>query len=118
MATESLVKNMDPRPASSPNRESASFPQCPMPRLLPGLFSAGLLWLCYFPLAWGWLAWMALVPLLCLVRAEGRARNIYWSAFAGGLVFFWPALQWMRVADYRMYYTWAMLATYCALYFP
>jgi apolipoprotein N-acyltransferase len=89
-----------------------------MPRLLPALFSAGLLWLCYFPLAWGWLGWVALVPLLCLVRSEGRARNIYWSAYAAGLAFFWPVLQWMRVADYRMYATWAMLATYCALYFP
>src|SRR5205807_28892 len=25
---------------------------------------------------------------------------------------------WMRVADYRMNATWAMLAVYCALYFP
>ncbi len=121
MATESSVKTMGPRP-SSPNpqafRESAASPTCPMPRLLPALFSAGLLWLCYFPVAWGWLAWIALVPFLCLVRAEGRARNIYWSAWAGGLAFFWPVLQWMRVADYRMYGTWAMLATYCALYMP
>jgi apolipoprotein N-acyltransferase len=89
-----------------------------MPRLLPALFSAGLLWLCYFPVAWGWLGFVALAPLLCLVRAEGRARNIYWSAWAGGLLFFWPVLQWMRVADFRMYFTWAMLATYCSLYFP
>jgi apolipoprotein N-acyltransferase len=89
-----------------------------MPRLLPALFSAGLLWLCYFPVAWGWLGFVALVPLLCLVRSEGRARNIYWSAWAGGLLFFWPVLQWMRVADFRMYFTWAMLATYCSLYFP
>ena len=32
----------------------------PLPRLLPALLSAGLLWACYFPLAWGWLAWVAL----------------------------------------------------------
>jgi apolipoprotein N-acyltransferase len=113
------VKNMEPRPASPKAvGESAIFPRCPMPRLLPALFSAGLLWLCYFPVAWGWLGFVALVPLLCLVRAEGRARNIYWSAWAGGLLFFWPVLQWMRVADFRMYFTWAMLATYCSLYFP
>jgi apolipoprotein N-acyltransferase len=113
------AKKMEPRPAA-PRAigESAIFRSCPMPRLLPALFSAGLLWLCYFPVAWGWLGFVALVPLLCLVRAEGRARNIYWSAWAGGLVFFWPVLQWMRVADIRMYGTWAMLATYCAVYFP
>jgi apolipoprotein N-acyltransferase len=87
--------------------------------LLPlALASGGLLWLCYFPVAWGWLAWVALVPLLLLVRSQARARVIYLSAFVGGLVFYWPVLQWLRVADPRMYWTWAILATYCAAYFP
>ncbi|HXG11944.1 MAG TPA: apolipoprotein N-acyltransferase [Gemmataceae bacterium] len=90
----------------------------PWPRLLPALATGGLLWMCHFPLAWGWLAWVALVPLLCLVRAPVRARRIFFIAWAGGLVFFWPVLQWMRVADPRMYYTWAALATYCSLYLP
>jgi apolipoprotein N-acyltransferase len=85
---------------------------------LPALATAGLLWLCYFPVAWGWLGWVALVPLLALVRADASPRRIKLCAWLAGLAFFWPILQWMRVADYRMYYTWAMLATYCALYFP
>jgi apolipoprotein N-acyltransferase len=89
-----------------------------LPRLLPAVASGVLLWACHFPLALGWLAWVALVPVLCLVRSDGRPRNIYLAAWAGGLIFFWPVLQWMRVADYRMYYTWGMLATYCSLYFP
>jgi apolipoprotein N-acyltransferase len=72
--------------------------------------------LCYFPVAWGWLAWVALVPLLALVRLRCRFR--YLCVYAGGLVFFLPALQWMRVADPRMYVTWIALAVYCALYFP
>jgi apolipoprotein N-acyltransferase len=119
MATESLVKRLEARPAAAKaSGELASLPHCPMPRLLPALFSAGLLWLCFFPVAWGWLGFVALVPLLCLVRAEVRARNIYWSAWAAGLAFFWAVLQWMRVADWRMYFTWGMLATYCSLYFP
>src|SRR5207247_2721186 len=103
-------------------RESASSakpPRASGPHLaLPALASAGLLWLCYFPVAFGWLGWVALVPLLCLVRAEASGRRLFFCAWLGGLAFFWPALQWMRVADYRMYYTWAMLATYCSLYFP
>jgi apolipoprotein N-acyltransferase len=33
-------------------------------------------------------------------------------------VFFVPILQWMRVADPRMYFTWIGLALYCSLYFP
>jgi apolipoprotein N-acyltransferase len=61
---------------------------------------------------------VALVPLLTLTWSTARPRKIYLSAWAGGLLFFWPALQWMRVADYRMYFTWMGLATYCSLYFP
>jgi apolipoprotein N-acyltransferase len=94
-------------------------PILPFPCLLPALLTAALLWASYFPLAYGWLAWGALVPLLCLVRSRAPARRIYWSAFAGGLAFFWPVLQWLRVGDYNMmYYSWGALATYCALYFP
>jgi apolipoprotein N-acyltransferase len=86
--------------------------------LLLALTTGGLLWLCYFPVAWGWLAWLALVPLLALVRSSARPWVIYLSAWAGGLVFCWPVMQWMRVADPRMYFTWFFLATYCSLYFP
>src|SRR5205807_1535656 len=35
-----------------------------------------------------------------------------------GLAFFWSSLQWLRVADYRMYATWAGLAIYCSFYIP
>src|SRR5262249_3000604 len=89
-------------------------------RVLPpvGLTTGGLLWLCHFPVAWGWLAWVALVPLLALVRSPARTRTIFLCAFAGGIFFYLPALQWMRVADPRMNYTWVGLAIYCAFYFP
>src|SRR5262249_29081780 len=76
-----------------------------------------LLYLCFFPVAWGWLAWVALVPLLLLVRSRTRAVTVYTAATLGGLAFYWPVLQWMRVADDAMYAAWAFLATYCALYF-
>jgi len=77
-----------------------------------------LLFVCYFPLNCGWLAWVALVPLLCLVRGGASNKRVFLCAWAGGLAFFWPVLQWMRVADTAMYATWAVLATYCALYVP
>ncbi len=86
--------------------------------LLAGLSTAALLWLCYFPLACGWLAWIALVPLLCLVRTAAPAWRVYLGAWAAGLAFFAAALEWMRVADYRMYYTWIALAFYCSFYLP
>jgi len=106
-----------------PNSETASetgvWKRKWIPQLVPALMTAGLLWACFFPLAQGWLAWIALVPFLSLVRSQARPRYVYWSAFAGGLAFFLPVLQWLRVGDYNMmYYSWAALATYCAVYFP
>ena len=96
---------LDPQPAP-----------LPWPRLLPALASGGLLWLCHFPAAWGWLAWAALVPLLCLIRGGARPFRLFLCALAGGLAFFVPALQWMRVAHPMMYFTWIALAVYCSLF--
>jgi len=105
-----------PRPAAAPQapqrRPSA------LPLLLASLTTGGLLWLCYFPVNCGWLAWFALVPLLFLVRSTARPSLVYLCAYAGGLTFFGPALQWMRVADPRMIITWIFLALYCSIYFP
>jgi apolipoprotein N-acyltransferase len=90
----------------------------PKPWLLLPALTGVLLWLCFYPLGWGFLGWAALVPLLFLVRLDARPWLIYLGAFSGGCVFYWSALTWMTVADYRMVYTWAMLSVYCALYFP
>lgn len=86
--------------------------------LFLALMSGGLLWLCYFPVAWGWLGWLALTPLLALVRSTGRPWLLYQDARVCGWYFFLAAIQWMRVADPRMYATWIGLAFYCSLYFP
>jgi apolipoprotein N-acyltransferase len=96
----------------------------PASTLLPAIATGALLWMCYHPLAWGWLAWVALVPLLCLVRSTSMPRRIYLAAWVGGLAFYLPALQWMRSADlmsfpkWPMHGAWLMLSVYCALYFP
>src|SRR5882724_897881 len=81
------------------------------PRLvLAALVSAGMLYACHFPLAQGWwLAWVALVPLLCLVRADAPARAIYPCAWLAGLAYYWPAISWMSRAaidDPSMVYAW------------
>ena len=77
-----------------------------------------LLCLSYQPVGWGFLGWVALTPLLLLVRLDARPRQIYFGAYLGGCLLFFVVLRWMTVADYRMVYTWIMLATYCAVYFP
>jgi apolipoprotein N-acyltransferase len=119
MASETPVLEGHPAGTTFPRPAEASAPPRVKTRvLLPALASAALLWACFFPLALGWLAWVALVPLLTLVRTDARPRRLYFAAWVAGLAFFYPAIQWMRVADYRMYATWAMLATYCSLYLP
>jgi apolipoprotein N-acyltransferase len=104
----------DPTPQGK--RPPASIAGSPI--FLPALATGAILWLCYFPLNWGWLSWIAMVPFLGLVRAKASSKRLFWAAYLGGSAFFWPAISWMPVADSRMYATWAMLATYCAFYFP
>lgn len=118
---EQEVAAAEPVRCAAPPR-GYRYPEAPTPTLarllVPALASALLLWLGYFPVAWGWLGWVALVPLLTLVRTEARPSRVYLAAWAAGLAFYWPALQWMRVADPRMVATWALLATYCSVYVP
>src|SRR5258707_14659400 len=111
-AASSVANKNKGQPATSPR------PQ-PAPALMRMAFaSALLLWASFYPLNFGWLGWVALVPLLGLVKAPARPRRIYAAALVCGLTFFIAVLQWMRVADDRMYATWLALALYCALYFP
>jgi apolipoprotein N-acyltransferase len=72
----------------------------------------------HFPVSCGWLAWIALVPLLSLVRTAAPKRWVYGSAWVSGLGFYTLAIQWMRVADYRMNATWIGLSLYCSFFPP
>lgn len=89
-----------------------------LPVLLASLATSGLLLLCYFPVAWSWPAWFALVPLLGLVRTEMRPRWVYLCAYLSGAAFFVPVLSWMGVAHVMMIYAGLTLGLYCAVYFP
>jgi apolipoprotein N-acyltransferase len=86
--------------------------------LLLGTTTGALLWLCYFPLAYGWLAWVALVPFLVMVIGERSRWRVFVGSWLAGLVFCVPALSWLRVAHPMMFYTWIALSVYCSLYFP
>lgn len=87
-----------------------------------GLMAAGLwaalLYLAFPPVGWGAVAWLAPVSLLLLVRIERPTRRMYAAAYLGGLAFWLPALQWMRLGDPTMYPAWFALACYMAAYTP
>src|SRR6202035_4755113 len=100
MESQQLLTERSPVPQLSPAHAQAK-PEPMAARqksrtLLPALATALLLWACYFPLNAGGLAWVALVPLLCLVRSTARPRVIYSSTWVGGMAFFLIALQWLR----------------------
>jgi len=87
---------------------------------LPAIVSGLLLWVAFFPLNLGPVAFVALVPFLSLVRADGMgSKRRYFAAFLGGLAFFSMALGWIRVAHWAMaVFAYPGLSLYCSLYFP
>ncbi|AMV21174.1 apolipoprotein N-acyltransferase [Planctomyces sp. SH-PL14] len=80
--------------------------------------SAVALWASFTPLDFGPLAWVALVPVLLLVRMPQATRKMYLALAVGGWLFSLMTLQWMRLGDPAMYFAWAALAFYVGLYFP
>lgn len=85
---------------------------------LCSLAFGGLLWASFAPLEWGPLAWLALVPLLLLVRIETRTRRMYLAVFGGAWLSIMASMQWIRLGDPTMYLAWLLLGTYMALYVP
>ncbi|HEX4611938.1 MAG TPA: apolipoprotein N-acyltransferase, partial [Urbifossiella sp.] len=83
---------------------------------LPAVASGVLLWAAFFPLNLGPVAFVALAPWLTLVRAPVTRRRRYLAAYAGGVAFFLPAIQWMRVAHPAMYMSWIGLALVCPVF--
>lgn len=80
---------------------------------LPAVASGVLMWAAFFPLDLGPVAFVALAPFLALARAPVSAKRRYLAAYVGGLAFFAPALQWLRVAHPMMYLSWVGLALTC-----
>lgn len=73
---------------------------------------------CFFPMSWGVLAWVALVPLLFLVRSNVRPIWVYFCAWVAGSVFYWTTLLWMPYSNHLMRNAWIGVSIYCSLYFP
>jgi len=58
------------------------------------VLSAVLLWLAFPPVDWGWLAWVALVPFLLVLRPVARPRQgcimgLLWGACFYGILLWW-----------------------------
>ena len=77
------------------------------------------MWAAQPPLAIGWLAWVAPVAWLMLVRAdEMSGRRPYGALWLAGLIYWLIAIQWLRLAHPAVYVGWFALSAYLAAYLP
>jgi apolipoprotein N-acyltransferase len=80
--------------------------------------SGVLMWASFPPLDWGALGWIALVPLLLLVRPVERPRGTIVATYLCALISQVMILQWLRYGDPAMYLAIVALAFYLAFYVP
>lgn len=111
--------DLDPAIQSIISKARASVPRAPgRGSLILGLLSGGLLYASFRPIDFAPLGWIAVVPLLLLVRLPHPTRWMKSSLYLSGLVYFLATLQWMRLGDVSMYPAWLALAAYLAVFFP
>lgn len=113
MSSPTLVE-ADPLPVDRPSGTSHKGPR----PFWAGATSGLLLWASFPPADWGWLAWGALVPLFLLVLSDRPAWSIYLGAWTGGLVFWVPAIQWLRLTDASAWLGWLVMALVLSLFWP
>ncbi|MDW8322108.1 MAG: apolipoprotein N-acyltransferase [Armatimonadota bacterium] len=64
--------------------------------VLGAILSAIWLWLAFPPVAWGWLAWIALVPLVLALRSLSRPSQGCFIGLVWGGCFYGVLLWWMQ----------------------
>ena len=70
------------------------------------------------PPSWDWFAWFALAPLFALVQSRKPAWSLYLSSWAGGLIFWLLALNWIREVDPAAWLGWVCMATFLSFWWP
>lgn len=106
---------------TTPQEIIASARSAPAPMrgaLIASVATSVLMWMAFTPVDFGPLGWVCLLPLLMLVPIARPTQGMYRGLYLGGLCFWVPALQWMRLGDPTMYVAWLALAAYLAVYFP
>ena len=129
LATETKIVSDASGPASNPRTARRTEPSVkdiiaaarsqPAPALggliLSGV-SAVLLFASFTPLDWSPLGWLAIVPLCVLIQLERAPKRLWLTTWTGGLLFWLPTLQWLRLGHESMYVAWFALAFYLSAY--
>ncbi|MGP0067570.1 MAG: apolipoprotein N-acyltransferase [Isosphaeraceae bacterium] len=87
-------------------------------RLAAGVASGLILWTAFPPLEWAPLAWIALAPLFWLATIKRSPLKTYFSAWAGGLVFWILAVPWLRLIGPGAWIGWVVLGLVFSLWWP
>jgi apolipoprotein N-acyltransferase len=87
-------------------------------RTWAGVASGLLLWSTFPPVEWHWLAWLSLAPLFWLSIQSGSRWRIYLPAWAGGLAFWLPSVQWIRLTDPSAIGAWLAMALIFSAWWP
>ncbi len=105
---------------AGPQPNALGGPSVPTGRhpIVPALTSALLLWTTFPPADWSWFAWVAVAPLFFLVKSERPARSIYLATWAGGMVFWTLAIQWVRLTDPTAWLAWLVMALTLSAFWP
>ena len=82
------------------------------------LASAVLLWFAFPPADWGWLAWVALVPLFLLVPSRRSRSSLYFGVWAGGMAFWLLSIYWVSLTDESAWLAWVVMAFALSLWWP
>lgn len=84
-----------------------------------GVLGGLLLWAALPPLEWSWLAWLAPVPWLLLVREPTLpGRKPYLALWIASSVHWLAVLQGIRLPYWALYFGWIALSLYLAVYLP
>jgi apolipoprotein N-acyltransferase len=87
-------------------------------QVIAGAVSGLLLWTAFPPLRWNWLAWVALAPLFWLATIQPVRPGTYLAAWAGGLVFWFTAISWLRMSDSSALLGWLTMALVLSFWWP
>jgi apolipoprotein N-acyltransferase len=107
-----------PQPAAS-SEAAATAPSYWSPTFRLGITGALLLWMAFPPLDLPWLAWVAPIPWLWLVRMnELPGKRPYIVLWLAGLVHWLCMLYGVRLAHPALNAGWFALSAYLAVYLP
>jgi apolipoprotein N-acyltransferase len=83
------------------------------------LLGSAALWAAMPPLGLGWLAWIAPIPWLLLIRVENLpGRRPYRSLWLAGFAFWLMTIHWIRLPHPALHLGWLALSAYLACYLP